>query len=185
MKKSIIPSEQIAGIIYIVRGQRVMLDRDLAALYGVETRALAQAVKRNIKKFPEDFMFHLSWEEAKILRSQFVILKENQRAEHGRHTKYRPYVFTEHGAVMAANILRSERATLVSIEVVRAFIRFRQVLTSQKELAKEVAELKSFVLKHSHKTDQEFRRVWATIDKLSAPPPYTQARIGFDLGQGQ
>lgn len=100
--------------------------------------------------------------------------------------RYLPYAFTEYGAVMAANVLKSKRAVGMSVEVVRAFIRLRQVLTSQKELIREVTELKSFVLKHAQKTGQEFRQVWATIDKLiNPPPPKEQRRIGFDLGQGR
>ena len=97
-----------------------------------------------------------------------------------------PMAYTEHGAVMLAHVLRSERAALMSIEVVRAFIKLRQTLATQKELIKEVVELKSFVLKHAQNTSQEFRRVWAVIDKLINPPaPKEQRRIGFDLGQGQ
>ena len=183
MNKSLIPSGQIESIIYIVRRQRVMLDKDLAALYNIETRTLIQAVKRNIQKFPNDFMFQLSWEDAQFLRSQIVTLDNRKSAGRGKHTKYRPYVFTEYGAVMAANVLRSERATLVSIEVVRTFIRLRQALAKQNELVKEVTELKSFVLRHSQKSDQEFRKVWKAIEKLSMPPPAEQRKIGFDLGQ--
>ncbi|MFH0820539.1 MAG: ORF6N domain-containing protein [Candidatus Peregrinibacteria bacterium] len=178
---SLLPAERIEQIIYVIRGYRVMLDRDLAKLYGVLTKALLQAVKRNIKRFPEDFMFQLSWGEAQRLRSQFVTLDEKQPAGRGRYSKYRPYAFTEHGVVMLANVLRSERAALISIEVARAFIRLRQTLASHHELTKEMVDLKSFVLKHAQKSDQEFRKVWRAIEKLSMPPPKEECKMGFKL----
>ncbi len=173
------PIKRVEQVIYVIRGHRVMLDRDLAAVYGVETRVLIQAVKRNFKRFPEDFLFQLSNEEMKNWISQIVM--SNPSAKMG--IRKPPYAFTEYGAVMAANILRSERAMLMSIEVVRAFIRLRQALIGQKEPVKEMADLKSFVLKHAQKSDQEFRRVWRAIEKLAPPPPTEQRRIGFDLSQ--
>jgi hypothetical protein len=121
--------------IYTVRGQRVMLDADLAEVYGVETRALVQAVKRNAGRFPADFVFQMSEPEWDSLRSQIVISK----GRGGR--RYRPYVFTEHGAVMAANVLNSPRATQMSVFVVRAFIKMRAVLSDNRKLARKLAEL--------------------------------------------
>ena len=121
---ALIPLEVIEGKIFVLRGHRVMLDRDLAELYGVETRALNQAVKRNRARFPDDFMFRLTAAETKTalsLRSQIVTLKR------GRHIKYLPYVFTEHGAVMLANVLKSAVAVRASIQVVRAFVHFAAV----------------------------------------------------------
>lgn len=178
MKKnlSLIPVEQIERIIYVIRDYRVMLDKDLAKLYGVTTKNLNKAVSRNRKRFPEDFMFQLTKNEWNILRFQ---IGTSSGGYGGR--RYLPYVFTEHGVVMLANVLRSERAALVSIEVVRAFIRLRQALVSHQQLTKEVVELKSFVLKHAQKSDQEFRRVWKAIEKLAMPPPKEQPRIGFKL----
>ncbi len=177
MKEILTTTQRVEKVVHVVRGRRIMLDRDLAKLYGIETRILIQAVKRNVERFPEDFMFQLTWKETQILRSQFVILRS-----HGKHSKYCPYAFTEHGVVMLANVLKSKRAVGISIEVARAFIRLNQALSGQKELAKEMIELKSFVLKHAQKNDQEFRKVWRAIEKLSTPPsPKEQPRIGFNL----
>ncbi len=198
-------NESIENIIYLVRGQRVMLDRDLARLYGVETRNLNQALKRNSDRFPEDFSFQMTEEEWNSLRSQFVILKKkttnslrcqngtlneanslrSQNATldvaRGKHSKYLPHVFTEHGVVMLANVLRSKHAVKMSIEVVRAFIQMRKILVSSEKFDKELRELKSFVLKHAQKSDQEFRKVWQAIEKLSEPPSENERRIGFEL----
>lgn len=175
MSESMITIERIENNIYVIRGFRVMLDRDLAVLYGVVTKALTQAVKRNLQKFPEDFMFKLNWIEVQSLRSQNVTLEKISAK--GSHSKYLPCAFTEHGATMVANVLRSERATLMSIEIVRAFTRLRHVLG----ITKEVDELKAFVLKHANASDREFRRVWQAIEKLSTPPYKPERRIGFSL----
>lgn len=180
MNKTMIPVERLENIIYVIRGQRVIFDHNLANLYGVLTKALIQAVKRNIKRFPEDFMFQLSKHELENWRSQIVTSNPRTRMSLRR----RPYVFTEHGAVMAANILRSEWAITMSIEVVRAFVRMRYVLVANEKLSKELQELRSFVLKRFHKTDQEFARLWKSIEKLINPPVNTN-RIGFDLSQNQ
>src|SRR3990172_9686373 len=115
---AIVPTERIERLILLIRGHKVMLDADLAELYGVETRSLIQAVKRNLSRFPTDFMFHLSDEEAKLLRSQIVISKK-QRG--GR--RYLPYVFTEQGVAMLSSVLNSERAVEINIEIMRAFVR--------------------------------------------------------------
>ena len=133
MKQSaLIPIEQIEEAIHFIRGERVILDADLARLYGVETRALVQAVKRNLQRFPKDFMFQLSLDEFKFLRSQIVISKSRG----GR--RYMPYVFTEHGAIMAANVLNSQRAVRMSVFVVRAFVKLREIALGYKELAAAV-----------------------------------------------
>src|SRR3989338_11003238 len=113
-KELLIPAERIESIIYVIRGHRVMLDRDLAQLYGVLTKALLQAVKRNNKRFPTDFMFQLTWEESNASRSQIVTLNERRSSGRGGNIKYRPYAFTKHGVVMLANVLKSERAALMS-----------------------------------------------------------------------
>ncbi|MBI5412671.1 ORF6N domain-containing protein [Candidatus Peregrinibacteria bacterium] len=135
-------------------------------------------------RFPDDFAFQLTNEEWGSLRSQFatsnLMFQIGTSSLWGGRRKS-PRVFTEHGAYAAAFVLRSPRAQKMSIEVIRAFIRMRQLLASQEGLSKDVKELKSFVLKHSNKTDREFRRVWQAIEKLSAPPPVEERRIGFCL----
>jgi len=187
--RSIVPVERIEQVIYLIRGNKVLLDRDLAILYGVETKKLIQAVKRNIVRFPEDFMFQLSKEELDnwksqivtsnsiCLRSQFVtskILRGGRR--------YLPYVFTEQGVAMLSSVLRSPQAVKVNIEIMRAFVRLRYTLASLKDVSKELADLKSFLLKHSHATDREFRRVWSAIEKLAKlPDGKEQRKIGFDI----
>src|SRR5260370_16375776 len=135
---ALMPLDVIEGKIFVLRGHRVMLDRDLAELYGVETRALNQAVKRNRARFPDDFMFRLTAAETKTalsLRSQIVTLKR------GRHIKYLPYVFTEHGSVMLANVLKTAVAVRASIQVVRAFVHFRPFLSTNEQLAREIEAL--------------------------------------------
>ncbi len=170
---SIVPIELIESRIHVIRGQRIMLDQDLASIYGVPTGVLNQAVSRNIDRFPEDFAFRLNKTEWANLKSQSVISSWGGRRSF-------PYVFTEHGALMLANILRSDRAIQMSIEVIRAFINLRRASSTHEALAKEAKEVKSFLLKHAQKTDQEFRRVWNAIEKLSEPPP-EQSKIGFRL----
>lgn len=153
-KTEIIPAIPIENKIYVFRGQKVMIDSDLAELYGVETKVLNQAVKRNSSRFPEDFMFQLSGEEFKILRSQIVTSNWG-----GRRTL--PYAFTEHGTVMLASILRSQTAVEVSIQIVKAFVKFREILTSQVELAKKIDELEN-------KYDDQFKQVFEAIWQLMA-----------------
>jgi hypothetical protein len=178
--KSIVQAERIEQSIYIIRNRKVLLDRDLAALYGVETRALIQAVKRNIERFPDDFMFQLTKEEFENWRSQIVI--SNLSVKMG--LRYLPYAFTEQGVAMLSSVLRGPQAVTVNIEIMRAFIRLRHVLASHKELTKDLKEVKEFVLKNSHKADKEFKRVWNAIDKLiNPPPPKEEHRIGFYLGK--
>jgi len=175
--RSLIPIERIERLILLIRGDKVMLDRDLAYLYGVTTKVLNQAVKRHKDRFPEDFMFQLTMEEAKIwwtevrgggLRSQIVTLKR------GQHIKYRPYAFTEHGILMLSSVLNSERAIKVNIEIMRAFVRLRQILASNKELAKRLDELEK-------KYDVQFKLVFDAIRQLMAPPEPEppKKRIGF------
>ena len=127
-QKNLIPQEHIENRIFFIREQKVMLDRDLAILYDVETKALNQAVKRNVKRFPSDFMFQLTREEATSLRSHFVTLKR------GRHSKYAPYAFTEHGILMLSSVLNSQRAIQVNIQIMRTFTKLREMLASHVEL---------------------------------------------------
>ena len=145
-----------------------MLDNDLAELYGVETKVLNQAVKRNATRFPPDFMFQLTAGEWESLRSQFVTLKR------GEHRKYLPYAFTEHGALMLANVLNSERAAQTSVMVVRAFVRLRQMLASNAELARKLAALEN-------KYDAQFKIVFDAIRQLMSPPEPKRREIGFHV----
>jgi phage regulator Rha-like protein len=153
--------------ILLLRSERVMLDEDLAALYGVETRSLVRAVKRNIARFPEDFMFQLTSEEVANLRSQTGI----SSSSHGGR-RYAPYAFTEHGVTMLAAVLQSPRAVQVSIEVVRAFVRLRAMLAGNVELARKLATLEK-------KYDAEFKVVFDAICELMAPASKSRRRIGF------
>ena len=130
---SVIPIERIEKAIYLIRGEKVMLDRDLALLYGVETKMLNRAVKRNLKRFPSDFMFQLTADETDILRYQIGTSKKGRG---GR--RYLPYVFTEQGVAMLSSVLNSERAVLVNIEIMRAFVKLRQMLASNAELSRRL-----------------------------------------------
>ena len=161
-----IPLERVEELILLIRGEKVILDAELAELYGVETRALIQAVKRNSERFPTDFMFQLSEQEFESLRSQFVISKRRG----GR--RYKPYAFTEHGAIMAANVLNSERAVQASVQVVRAFIKLRGMLASNVELARKLEELEK-------KYDRQFKIVFDAIRQLMTPPTAKLKQIGF------
>ena len=170
-----IPDERIADAILLIRGQKVMLDSDLAGLYGVTTKRLNQQVKRNIERFPADFMFQLTAEENGALRLQIATLKVGR----GKHRKYPPYVFTEHGAIMAASVLNSPRAIQVSVHVVRAFVRLREVLATHKDLARKLEDLEK-------KYDAQFRVVFDAIRQLMAPPPEPKKRrIGFQAPPGE
>ncbi len=163
----IIPQEVIQQKIFLIRGQKVMLDNDLAELYEVETRALNQAVKRNIKRFPSDFMFQLNQSEAADLsRSQFVILKR------GHNIKYLPYAFTENGVAMLSGVLNSDRAIAVNIQIMRTFTKLRNLLATHKELRMKIEEIEK-------KYDHQFKIVFDAIRQLMAPPEPTKKKIGF------
>ena len=172
---SIAPIAHIENRIYIVRGQRVMLDQDLASLYETSTSRLNEQLSRNLNRFPEDFAFRLTNEEWKSLISQFAT---SNKGRGGRRKL--PMVFTEHGALMLANVLRSERAAQMSIQVTRAFIRMRQLFNAHEKMGKTIEELKSFVLKYSNQTDREFRKVWNVIETLAEPSTSTEP-MGFKL----
>ena len=162
----------IENSILVLRGQRVILAADLAKIYGVETRVLNQAVKRNRERFPEDFTFRLTREEAAVLadsRSHNVILKR------GENIKYLPYVFTEHGAIMAANVLNSPHAVRMSVYVVRAFIRLRHTVAFRKEIMIKLDELEQKFTAH----DSDIKRLFATVRQLMAPPEPKKKKIGF------
>lgn len=161
-------TNRIESLIYIIRDERVMLDQDLAELYQVETKALVQAVQRNAKRFPPDFMFQLSFQEFTALRSQIVTSK----GRGGRRTA--PYAFTEHGVAMLSSVLRSERAVEINIEVIRAFVKLRQLVASNSELANRLNHLEQ-------RYDSQFKVVFDAIRQLMSEttqvPP--KRRIGF------
>ena len=166
--RALIPPERIERSILLIRGHKVMLSTDLAELYGVEPRILVQAVKRNITRFPQDFMFQLSKEEFSNLKSQIVI------SSWGGLRRAPPYAFTEQGVAMLSSVLRSKRAIQVNIEIMRAFVRLRQILASNKELAKRLDALEK-------KYDAQFKVVFDAIRQLMAPPEQKppKRRIGF------
>jgi hypothetical protein len=165
-RKSLIPTERIEKAILLIRGQKVMLDADLAALYEVETGALTRAVKRNLERFPRDFMFRLTNKELANLRCQFGISSQWG----GR--RYPPYAFTEQGVAMLSSVLRSKRAVLVNIEIMRAFVRLRRMLASHADLAKKLAALEK-------KYDEQFKVVFDALRQLMKPPEPKPRRIGF------
>lgn len=172
-----VPLAEIERRILTLRGQKVMLDSDLADLYGVTTKRLNEQVRRNLGRFPPDFMFQLSAEEASALRSQIATSK---RGRGGR--RYAPYAFTEHGAIMLANVLNTLRATEVSVYVVRAFVRLRQVVTTNREVAAKLAELERRVARH----DDAIRSLVDAIHQLmDAPSPPAHRRIGFRVEEGR
>ena len=163
----------VERVIQIIRDQNVILDRDLAEIYGVEIRTLNQAVKRNIDRFPADFMFQLSANEYKSLRSQIVISKRGGR-------RYLPFAFTEHGAVMSATVLNSERAVAMSLYVVRAFVKLRETLSESKELAHKLDELERKLAGRLDVHEKAILRLFAQIkDLLKPPPPQPRKTIGF------
>jgi phage regulator Rha-like protein len=163
-------SEPVERNILLIRGHRVILDTDLAKLYGVPAKAINQAVRRNASRFPIDFMFQLTVEEATALRSQFVTLKTGR----GQHRKYRPYVFTEQGVAMLSSVLHSERAIQVNIAIMRAFVQLREMISSNKGLARRLNELEK-------KYDSQFRVVFEAIRELMAEPEPKVKRIGFKI----
>jgi hypothetical protein len=167
----LIPVEHIAQSILILRGQRVLLDSELAVVYGVTTKRFNEQVKRNLVRFPADFMFQISTDEATALRSQFATLKTGR----GAHRKYLPYAFTEHGAIMAATILNSSRAVEMSVHVVRAFVQLRDLLASNRELADKFSELERKVSSH----DQAIVGILKAIRELMHTPVPKKRPIGF------
>ena len=165
--KSLIPVERIEKSILFIRSQRVMLDADLAELYGVETRILVRNVKRNIERFPKDFMFQLTKEEDDLLISQFGISKKGRG---GR--RYLPYVFTEQGIAMLSSVLNSKRAIQVNVEIMRAFIRMRQLLASQKGLMEKFLDMEKIF-------DKQFKAVFEAFRQLMIEEEKPKHQIGF------
>jgi len=176
MEQAIVAPENIERSILIIRGLKVILDADLAALYGVTTKALNQAIKRNKDRFPSDFMFHLTGEE----KDEVVT-----NCDHLKKLKFSPVLpaaFTEHGAIMAATVLNSDRAIKVSLFVVRAFLKLREMLGTQKEFARKLEGLEKKFSEH----DEKFRIVFQSIRQLMQPAPvHPRRRIGFSTSQEQ
>jgi hypothetical protein len=173
--KLAIPPERVEKQILLIRGQKVMLDSDLAELYGVETKAFNQAVRRNIERFPGDFMFELTADEFESLRSHFGAssLRSQIVTSKGRGgRRYNPLAFTEQGVAMLSSVLRSERAVQVNIAIMRAFVKLREMLASNRDLARRLDEMEG-------KYDAQFRVVFDAIRKLMKPPQKRRPRIGF------
>ena len=178
------PIPQIETVILTVRKQRVILAADLAAIYGVDTRRLNEQVKRNAGRFPGDFVFQLSREEYAALRSQNAILADGRAAlrlqtvilKQGQHAKYPPYVFTEHGALMAANVLHSKRAVQMSVFVIRAFMRLREHVTANTAIIKRLAEIDKTLLQHDTVLSDIYRKLLPLLQPAPAP---RKRRIGF------
>jgi hypothetical protein len=170
-KTAIVASRKVDSKILVLRGQKVILDFDLAELYGVQVRHLNQQVKRNAKRFPPAFRFHLSAQEVKILRSQNVISSPG----HGG-ARYRPYAFTEHGVIMAATVLNSDRAIEMSVFVVMAFVRMRRALTNNRQVLAKLVEVERRLESH----DTDIQDVMEAIRELINPPDPPRRRIGFE-----
>jgi phage regulator Rha-like protein len=169
MTTKLIPQEVIQNKILLIRGLKVMLDSDLAELYDVSTYDLKRAVRRNLSRFPADFMFELTPQEYSVLRRHFGALKR------GAHSKYLPYAFTEHGILMLSNVLNSERAIQVNIQIMRAFTKLREMLANHKELREKIEAMEK-------KYDHQFQIVFKAIKELlapQAPPPKSKTPIGF------
>jgi phage regulator Rha-like protein len=169
---ALVPIELIASKIYLIRGIKVMLDKDLAELYGVETKRLKEQVRRNIERFPEDFMFELTRDEYQSLRSQIATLKR------GQHSKYMPFAFTEHGVLMLSSVLKSDRAVQVNIQIMRTFTKLREALLDNKDLRNDLEELKQI-------TEERFRIVFETLDQLLTVEGKPKKKIGYTVKEKQ
>lgn len=179
MPIELVAAPAIEKRILVVRARQVMLDEDLADLYGVETRVLVQQVKRNAKRFPPDFMFQLSTAEAEDLRSQFVISNEGRG---GR--RYAPYVFTEQGVAMLSGVLRSDRAIAVNIEIMRAFVELRRVASSYVEIQQRLEQIEREM---GHKLDQhddQLEQIFKALHQLITPPAQPKRQVGFRIREG-
>ena len=175
VQPTLVPAERIERAILLIRGHKVMLDADLASLYEVETKGLVRAVKRNLDRFPSDFLFQLTAKEFQTLKSQS---EGNLRFQIGTSSwggrRYRPYAFTEQGVAMLSSVLRSSRAVKVNIEIMRAFVRLRQMLASHADLARKLDALEK-------RYDAQFKVVFDAIRQLMTPPEPKRGRIGFQV----
>lgn len=170
-KQSLIPVERVEETILYIRGQKVILDADLAKLYGVTTKRLNEQVKRNRDRFPEDFMFRLTTEE------KAEVVANCDHLSTLKYSRALPHVFTEHGAIMAATVLNTSRAIEASVFVVRAFVRLREMVATHKELARKLSELEQHLRGH----DQQIQTIFEAIRQLMAPPERSRKKIGFKL----
>jgi cell division protein FtsL len=173
-----VPVEIIQNKIFLIREHKVILDGDLAELYNVPNKRLKEQVRRNLKRFPEDFMFELTWQEAESLRSQFATLKR------GEHIKYLPFAFTEQGVAMLSSVLNSNRAIEVNIQIMRVFTKLREMMFSHKDLARKIEDLERKFQDH----DQKIIRIFDAIRQMMAVPdqagPYKRSKIGFIADKG-
>jgi len=174
-RASTVAVEDISRAILVLRGHKVLLDAELAALYGVDTRVLLQAVKRNLERFPEDFMMQLTAAEWAALRSQIVTLKRGR----GQHRKYLPYAFTEQGVAMLSSVLKSARAVAVNIQIMRAFVRMRELLISNRELAQKLDQLEARLEKKLASHDEAIAAILSAIRELMNPATPKHRSIGF------
>jgi phage regulator Rha-like protein len=175
-RSELIATEPVDALIRVVRGQRVILDADLARVYGIPTKRLNEAVKRNAARFPADFAFQLTRQEVAHSRSQIATLKR------GQNLKYLPYAFTEHGAIMAANVVNSNRAVAMSVFVVRAFVKLRATIAGDRELADKLVELEGRLTERLDDHEQAIKHVLRELRKLmSAPPELPRKPIGFQI----
>jgi phage regulator Rha-like protein len=168
--KGLVSIESIQSKIMVIHGERVMIDRDLAELYGVETKQLKRAVRRNANRFPSDFMFELTREEYNSLRSQFGTLKR------GAHSKYLPMAFTEQGVAMLSSVLNSDRAIVVNVAIMRAFVQLRKISSSQKQLFQKLQEIEVQLEDH----DEKIEAIFEAIRQLMTPPEKPRKPIGFE-----
>lgn len=179
--------DSLGALIFTIRGRRVMLDADLASIYGVQTRRLNEQVRRNAERFPGDFMFQLTWQEAADLKSQIatsntVGMRSQIATAYKRNIRYMPYAFTEHEAIMAANVLNSSEAIRMSVFVVRAFVKMREALISRSELEKRLLRIENILLAH----DESIRELYDQIRPLLLPPPNPPGRkIGFEVKESK
>ena len=171
--EQLIPVERISSKIYLIRSEKVLLDFDLAELYGVETKQLKRAVRRNIDRFPLDFMFPLTKDEYNSLRSQIGTLKR------GEHSKYLPYAFTEQGVAMLSSVLNSDRAIKVNIAIMRAFVKMRKILESNESLAKKLKQLEKETKEKFAEHQQQIGLIFETIKELVTEKEKPKRRIGF------
>jgi len=188
IKKTVIPDEVVINKIYLIRDQKVMLDSDLAELYGVETRRLKEQVRRNMIRFPKHFMFELTREEYnEILRSQNAILG------HGTYSKYLPFAFTEHGVLMLSNVLKSEQAITMSIRIIDIFVKLREALTNHTELKLEIEQIKNAIAKQGKRQDNQDKNIELVFqyldelnDKIKRPPLLPDREmVGYKIGEGK
>jgi hypothetical protein len=172
--RSLIPLEVIEKKILLIAGQKVMLDSDLAALYGVTTKRLNEQVRRNLKRFPSDFIYQLSAEEFESLRSHFATIKIGR----GKHRKYLPYVFTEQGIAMLSSVLNSDRSIEVNIQIMRTFVKLREMISTHKDLAKKLSELEK-------KYDSQFQIVFEAVRQILETETKPKKKIGFIVKECQ